>query len=142
MYIFIYLYISNHIINLIDYFKLLEKNMSNNNLIQESLLCPISNDFLEDPVIVPCCTKAFSREFLKNSLREFLKRTSTISKGVCPSGKAMLDNQSNTLSLLQPPEPQEPLLLQPAGIFPGVVWHPLPDVHPAQAISFFLYLNQ
>jgi hypothetical protein len=38
----------------------------------------------------------------------------------------MLANQSKTLSLLQPPVPQEPLLLQPLGKLPSVE-HPL---HP------------
>lgn len=43
--------------------------MTNNNqpiniCLNEELLCPISQEILDDPIVVPCCTRAFSREYL------------------------------------------------------------------------------
>lgn len=32
--------------------------------LEEELICPISQELLVDPIIVPCCTRAFSRESL------------------------------------------------------------------------------
>src|SRR5690554_3929653 len=58
--------------------------------------------------------------FLKNSLREFLKRTSTMSN--CDSTEEVIfDNQSNTVNLLQESVPQLPLLLHPFGADPSFV---------------------
>ena len=36
--------------------------------VQNELMCPLSLDFLEDPVTVPCCGRAFSRAELKTHL--------------------------------------------------------------------------
>lgn len=36
--------------------------------IPDDLLCPITHDLLEDPIIVPCCGRAFSRNSMVNSL--------------------------------------------------------------------------
>jgi hypothetical protein len=72
--------------------------------------------------------------FLKNSFLLFLNRISTQSKGFSPPGKAILESQSNTVSLLQPSDPQAPLFLHPRGC---------PPVPVAQLLQPILYiLNQ
>src|SRR4051794_25658992 len=46
-----------------------------NNSINDHLKCPITLDLLNDPIIVPCCTKAFSRLSLTQHLEN---------KKICP----------------------------------------------------------
>jgi hypothetical protein len=57
-----------------------------------------------------------------------------MSNGAKLSVKGILDSQSKTFNLLQPPLLQPPLLLHPAG-FPSA---PVP--HPAQAILFWFII--
>jgi ankyrin repeat protein/Mg-chelatase subunit ChlD len=57
--------------------------------IPNNLMCPISRDWLEDPVTLPCCGRAYSRQ----SIVQWLN-----SSGNCPSCRANLDvNQVSNL---------------------------------------------
>src|SRR5690606_25378559 len=72
--------------------------------------------------------------FLKNSFLPFLNRTSTISKR-SSTGSSILDSQSKTFILLQPPVRQAPLFSQPA------TFVPLPEPHE-HAMSKYLFQFQ
>ncbi|EFC38207.1 predicted protein [Naegleria gruberi] len=50
----------------------------------DDLLCPISRELLEDPIVVPCCGRAFSRQSLANYF-------STIEYRTCPCCRGNLD---------------------------------------------------
>src|SRR5690554_4322325 len=88
---------------------------------------PTSNPGLPSTTTTsPTCRETFC-VFLKKPLRLFLKRTSTISNWLCPPGITILESQSNTPSLLHPPELQVPLFLQPRGTPPELeqLAHPI-----------------
>src|ERR1051326_1575141 len=103
-----------------------------NSPVRETI--PISWPGVPSTAITSPCVSGRLFTFLKNSLRLFLKRTSTTSKAGCPPGSSILASQSNMLSLLHPPEPQAPLLRQPLGKPLVPVSHPRPLVHPWQLI--------
>jgi len=50
---------------------------------QDDLLCPISRELLEDPIVVPCCGRAFSRKSLSSYF--------TIANKTCPCCRGNLD---------------------------------------------------
>lgn len=51
--------------------------------IADALLCPISGELLNEPIVVPCCTKAFSRECLSRWLE---------TNNICPLCRGNLDD--------------------------------------------------
>ena len=53
--------------------------------LNEELVCPISQELLEDPIVVPCCTRAFSREHL-------VAWFETSGDHICPNCKSNLYN--------------------------------------------------
>lgn len=50
-------------------------------LAREEFLCPITGEYFEDPVSVPCCGKAFSRSALENWLRQRVTPTCASCRG-------------------------------------------------------------
>lgn len=58
----------------------------------EDLTCPISRELLQDPIVVPCCGRAFSRESLRVYFGQFSPHSVSGNHKACPCCRADLDH--------------------------------------------------